>query len=191
MAATDNLDTQGHGPALNAAIEVINPSAPLVLRPAGAPLLERTLADLLTEVILRGKSPQTRKAYRTDLEDFLVWLLGHSVHLPAEPELLRANGPVARAVNTALSTVQRVTEADINAYLLHLAPDSTTGLKPATLNRRLTPLRLLFVRLQRYHLIAVNPMEFVKSRKGSNVSPTLWLSRQEALWWLPTTSSVK
>ncbi|GAC1555330.1 MAG: site-specific tyrosine recombinase XerD [Herpetosiphon sp.] len=165
---------------LTTAIEIIGQPAPIKLPRASAPLQERTLADLLAEVILRGKSPQTRKAYRTDLEDFLVWLLGYSVHLPTEPEELRADGHVARTVNTALASIQRVTEADINAYLRHLAPDSSTGLKPATLNRRLTPLRLLFMRLQRYHLIAVNPLEFVKSRKASNVSPTLWLSRQQA-----------
>src|SRR5919199_4860708 len=145
-----------------------------------APLPPRTLADLLAEVILRGKSPQTRKAYRADLEDFLVWLLGRSVQLPADPEVLRADPGVAQRVNTALAMVQRVTEADINAYLGHLAGEDGAGLKPATLNRRLTPLRLLFARLHRYHLIAVNPMEFVKSRRLSNVSPTLWLSRHEA-----------
>src|SRR5919199_2824824 len=63
-----------------------------------APLPPRTLADLLAEVILRGKSLQTRNAYRADLEDFLVWLLGRSVHLPAEPERLRVDPQAAQAV---------------------------------------------------------------------------------------------
>jgi site-specific recombinase XerD len=70
-----------------------------------------------------------------------------------------------------------------NAYVQHLAQpraDGTPGLKPATINRRLTPLRLLFQRLHRYHLIVVNPMEFVKGRKLSNHSSTLYLSRAEA-----------
>ena len=77
----------------------------------------------------------------------------------------------------------RVTEGDINAYVQHLAqprPDGTPGLKPATINRRLTPLRLLFQRLQRYQLIAVNPMEFVRGRKLSPVSATVYLSRAQA-----------
>lgn len=163
-------------------VEVINTAlAPaLPVQPPAAPLPDRTLADLLAEVILRGTSPQTRKAYRADLEDFLVWLLGRSVHLPAEPEVLRVDPRAAQAVNAALAAVQHVTEADINAYLRHLAGEGGDGMKPATLNRRLTPLRLLFARLHRYHLIAVNPMEFIKSRRLSNVSPTLWLSRQEA-----------
>lgn len=79
--------------------------------------------------------------------------------------------------------MQQVTEGDINTYLQHLAAthdDGSAGLKPATLNWRLTPLRLLFQRLHRYHLIAVNPMEFIKGRKVSNVSPTVYLSRAEA-----------
>src|SRR5690242_5689499 len=52
--------------------------------------------------------------------------------------------------------------------------------KPSTINRRLTPLRLLFQRLHRYHLIAVNPLEFIKSAKVSLVSETVYLSRAEA-----------
>lgn len=58
-------------------------------------------------------------------------------------------------------------QGDIITYLQHLAAtrdDGSAGLKPATLNRRLTPLRLLFQRLHRYHLITVNPMEFIKGR---------------------------
>jgi len=54
------------------------------------------------------------------------------------------------------------------------------GLKPSTINRRLTPLRLLFQRLHRYHLIPINPLEFVKSAKVSAVSETVYLSRAEA-----------
>src|SRR5918997_4864486 len=119
--------------------EVVAPLAPLrdAGRPLqGAPVPDRTLADLLAEVILRGKSPQTRKAYRADLEDFLVWLLGRSVQLPAEPDVLRVDPRAAQAVNAALGAVQRVTEADINAYLRHLAGEGGDGMKPATINRR-------------------------------------------------------
>ncbi len=160
--------------------KLIEPSSALAPLQRDPRLPDRTLADLLAEVILRGKSPQTRKAYRADLEDFLVWLLGRSVQLPADPEVLRVDPHAAFVINAALVTVQRVTEGDINAYLRHLTADDGEGMKPATINRRLTPLRLLFTRLHRYHLIAVNPMEFVKGRKVSNVSSTLWLSRQEA-----------
>jgi site-specific recombinase XerD len=75
-----------------------------------------------------------------------------------------------------MAALQQVSEGTINAYLNHLRD----GLKPATINRRLTPLRLLFQRLHRYHLIAINPMEFVKSAKVSAVSETVYLSRAEA-----------
>lgn len=107
--------------------EVVPPLAPLRDAPSslqGTLLPNRTLADLLAEVILRGKSPQTRKAYHADLEDFLVWLLGRSVGLPADPEVLRADPQAAVAINAALGTVQRVTEGDINAYLRHLTAES-------------------------------------------------------------------
>lgn len=154
-------------------------------RPAAAPLApatppSRTVADLLAEVIVRGKSPQTRRAYRADLEDFLVWLVGGTVVLPAEPDDLRHDTPVSRAINATLARLQQVTEADISTYRQHLAPRPGVGLTPATVNRRLTPLRLLFQRLQRYHLIGVNPMEFVKGHKLSGTSPTVYLSRAQA-----------
>lgn len=169
----------------------LNPTTSIEAVPATAALdrvhppatSQRTLAALLAEVILRGRSSQTQKAYRADLEDFLVWVLGAAITLPADPERLRREPALAQAVNAALSQLQQVTEADIHAYLQHLAAprdDRSAGLKPATLNRRLTPLRLLFQRMHRYHLIAVNPLEFVKGRKLSNVSPTVYLSRPQA-----------
>ncbi len=159
-------------PTVSAPVDVIHPARPLPLRP---PLPHRTLADLLAEVILRGKSPQTRRAYRNDLQDFLIYL-GQDVALPDDPEVLRATSALAARVDAALHRLQQVTEADINAYLRHLAQD----LKPATISRRLTPLRLLFQRLLRYHLIAINPMEDVKAPKVSPHSTTIYLSRYEA-----------
>ena len=66
-----------HPVAADSAIAIISPTATLAVQRPGAPLPDRTLADLLAEVILRGKSPQTRKAYRTDLEDFLVRVSRH------------------------------------------------------------------------------------------------------------------
>lgn len=159
--------------------EVVQPLA-LVRGTRIPPQRDRTLADLIAEVILRGKSPRTRAAYRSDLQDFLVWLLGRSVELPTDPTRLQGDPVLADHVNAALAALQQVAEGDVQSYLRHLIPGSAEGLKPATVNRRLTPLRLLFSRLQRYHLIAVNPMEFVKGHRLGNMSTTLWLSKVEA-----------
>lgn len=136
---------------------------------------QRTLADVLAEVILRGRSEQTERAYRSDLQDFLIYL-GHNVTLPSETDALQKDPAVVRNVQAALVRLQQVTEGDISAYIRHLS----TGLKPATISRRLTPLRLLYNRLLRYHLIASNPMEEIKKPKVSSKSTTIYLSRQQA-----------
>ena len=136
----------------------------------------RTVADLISEVILRGRSERTRTAYRIDIHDFLFWLIGHEVSIPIDLAELPANAPAALALNATMTALQQVHEATINAYLNHLRG----GLKPSTINRRLTPLRLLFQRLHRYRLIAINPIEFIKSAKVSAISETVYLSRAEA-----------
>ncbi len=136
----------------------------------------RTVADLISEVILRGRSERTRLAYRVDLHDFLFWLLGREVTIPTDLADLPPTAPAALALNATMAALQQVSEGTINAYLNHLRG----GLKPSTINRRLTPLRLLFQRLHRYHLIAINPIEFIKSAKVSAISETVYLSRAEA-----------
>ena len=157
-------------PGTAAEVEIVAPNTRTV-RPA---IPRRTLADLLAEVILRGKSPQTRRAYRNDLQDFLVYLK-QDLTLPTDTDALRTSLELI-PVSKALQALQQVTEADINAYIYHLGH----VLKPATVSRRLTPLRLLFSRLLRYHLIAINPMEDVKAPKVSRRSNTIYLSRHEA-----------
>jgi len=136
----------------------------------------RTVADLISEVILRGRSERTRIAYRVDLHDFLFWLIGREVTIPIDLADLPASAPAALALNATMAALQQVSEGTINSYLNHLRG----GLKPSTINRRLTPLRLLFQRLHRYHLIAINPIEFIKSAKVSAVTETVYLSRAEA-----------
>lgn len=151
-----------------------NPGRDRLSPPPAIPL--RTVADLISEVILRGRSERTRTAYRVDIHDFLFWLVGHEVTIPIDLADLPANAPAALALNATMTALQQVHEGSINAYLNHLR----SSLKPATINRRLTPLRLLFQRLHRYRLIAINPMEFIKSAKVSAVSETVYLSRAEA-----------
>ena len=136
----------------------------------------RTVADLIGEVILRGRSERTRIAYRVDLHDFLFWLFGREIDIPIDLADLPADAPAALALNATMTALQQVSEGTINNYLKHLRG----GLKPTTINRRLTPLRLLFQRLHRYHLIAINPVEFIKSAKVSLVSETVYLNRAEA-----------
>jgi integrase len=180
------------------AVEVTNPpvalppARDLVATPRDPAVPDRTVADLIAEVILRGKSARTRRAYRADLTDFLVWLMGYAVQIPMQTDELRQDTPASRALNATLGRLQTVTEGDISAYCQHLAtpeppPLGTTEpnqsaprCAPATINRRLTPLRLLFQRLQRYHLIALNPMDYIKGHKLSAVSETVYLSRSEA-----------
>ncbi len=163
-----------------ASVAIVASPAAFTARTARPAMPVRTLGDLLAEVILRGKSPETRRAYRADLEDFLTWLLGGAVALPAEPENLRG-GAADAGLALALDALRGVTEGDLAAYLRHLG-DGAGGraLAPATIGRRLTPLRLLFARLHRYHLIAVNPLDDLRGPKIGKLSATLWLSRAEA-----------
>jgi integrase len=173
--------------------DLISPSTyDLVARPGKPTVPNRTVADLIAEVILRGKSARTRRAYRADLTNFLIWLMGYTVQIPLHTDELRQDTATSRALNATLGRLQAVTEGDISAYRQHLATpedialemtapnQSTRRCAPATINRRLTPLRLLFQRLQRYHLIALNPMDYIKGQKLSAVSETVYLSRSEA-----------
>ncbi len=149
-----------------------------------------TVASLIAEVIARGRSPQTKRAYAGDLDDFLTWWLKkagqpyQSRSVRADPDEMAADTALAAHLDSTLQALQLVTERDIQQYLAHLEgkvrPDDQPVHAPATLNRRLTPLRLLFSRLHRHRLIAVNPMEDVRGRKTSNASTTAYLSRGQA-----------
>ena len=150
----------------------------------------RTVATLIAEVIARGRSPQTKRAYAGDLDDFLTWWL-HRLGQPyrsrsvrADPDVMTGDTALAARLDSTLQALQLVTEGDIQRYLEFL--EGTRGRDdqplhaPATLNRRLTPLRLLFSRLHRHRLIAVNPLEDVRGRKTSNASTTVYLRRNQA-----------
>src|SRR5262245_34631186 len=91
------------------------------LAPLTPPLPERTVADLIAEVILRGKSERTRRAYRADMVDFFVWLVGGDVLIPLDTNDLRRDTSASRQLNTTLQRLQAVTEGDINAYRQSLA----------------------------------------------------------------------
>src|SRR5437762_3983282 len=80
----------------------------------------RTVADLISEVILRGRSERTRTAYRVDLHDFLFWLNGHEVTIPIDLADLPSSAPAALALNATMTALQHVSEGTINRYLNHL-----------------------------------------------------------------------
>ena len=157
------------------------------VRPSGPPPQPRTLADLLAEVIGRGSSDRTRLAYRGDLEDFLSWLLGTPISLPLDPKALRSDPILTEVLDAAvLPRLVAVSERDIAAYLDHLARErparrgGAVGLAPTSRNRRLTPLRLLFTRLQRHQLIALNPLDDIRAARTGTHSAAIWLTRQQA-----------
>jgi len=85
-----------------------------------------------------------------------------------------------------------VTEGDIKRYLdtlrQHATPRSKRSpqLSEATINRRMTPLRRLFGRLQRYGMITINPMDDIKPANLGNISATVYLTRSQARRLLDT-----
>jgi hypothetical protein len=112
----------------------------------------RTVASLIAEVIARSRSPQTKRAYAGDLDDFLTWWLG-KVDQPYQTRSVRANSDemtadaiLAAHLDSTLQALQLVTEGQIQQYLDHLEGWQQPGAPPAhasaTLNRRLTPLCL-------------------------------------------------
>ena len=157
------------------------------VRPVEPQAQARTLADLLAEVIGRGASERTRLAYRGDLEDFLSWLVGAALSLPLDPEVLRSDPVLVEVLEAAiLPRLLAASERDIAAYLDHLARErpgrraGAVGLAATSRNRRLTPLRLLFGRLQRHRLIALNPLDDLRAARTGAHRSTLWLTRQQA-----------
>src|SRR5262249_4961022 len=103
------------------------PSYPLVpcSPPAGSGLDPRGAAARLVEAFLAGRSPQTLRAYRKDLEDFAAFLGVPSVE--AIPGAL-----LGGAQGSASESAPR-----------HRADLQGRGLAPATVNRRLAAIRSL------------------------------------------------
>lgn len=151
---------------------------------AGPPApLPRALADLIAEVIGRGRSPNTRRAYAADLSDFFTYLLGAegAIQLPVSDGVADQAAALREQAGPLLARLTQVSERDIQAYLSHLsAGPGKGGLAPATVARRLTPLRLLFARLLRHRLIALDPTADVRGPRLSGRSATVYLSREQA-----------
>ncbi|KAB8139731.1 tyrosine-type recombinase/integrase [Chloroflexia bacterium SDU3-3] len=157
------------------------PPTPLAPAPAAlaeAPLPVRSVADLVSEVILRGKSAKTKAAYRADLEHFLAWRCGPEVTIPVALDALRPATPARARLDATMQVLQQTSEADIHRYRDHVLHD--LGMTPSSWNRRLSPLKQLFRRLQRYQLIRLNPCEDVGGERLSARSKTMYLTRAQA-----------
>lgn len=164
------------------AVVVVTPAREALALPDPTPV-SRALAELLGEVIGRGRSANTRRAYAADLTDFFIYLLGAEadVRLPVSESAADHDDALRSWAAPLLHRLTRVHESDINAYIAHLSPSpERAGLAAATIARRLTPLRLLFARLHRHRMMALNPMEDIRPPQVSGRSTTVYLNRHQA-----------
>lgn len=143
----------------------------------------RALADLLAELIGDSQSPNTQKAYATDLTDFFTYLLGPQANItvPVSRVASEHHEALQTWAGPLLHRLTQVYKNDITGYIAHLSagPDKD-GLAAATIKRRLTPLRLLFKLLHEYGLITFNPAAGVRAPRVSRRSTTIYLTRQQA-----------
>src|SRR5436190_10772307 len=86
-------------------------------------------------LISQGSSTKTQKNYGADVHDFLSWITSHT---PSQdlPE-------------------KAITPIDVQSYLSALLKEQKTV---ATINRRLSSLRVFFRFLEEKHLVTQNPM---------------------------------
>ena len=114
---------------------------------------QETVSEFLEEI--RGaKSPNTVKAYRRALEDFVAWYVS----------TVQAEFSIADVVAIDVREYRR--------YLLNLK------LSPATVNQRLAALKALFRWARRKGLVESNPTEVVNGVRKPKLAPK-WLSKAE------------
>jgi len=155
-----------------------------------------TVADALAAVLARGHAPQTYMEYRRDIDHFLT-CIGAGVTLPLTDlptmlSLLQQDTDLRARVNATLPTLCRVTAAVVRLYLdLLERPDGRSdrsrrkprredgGLAAGTITRRLTPIRLLFRRLQRHGLLRYNPLDDLRTPQADEDTHPIYLSYAE------------
>ena len=103
--------------------------------------LEASTAAFLRSLVGRKLSPQTTRAYRTDVTQFVAWL--------AE-------------TNGVADTASKITRLDMVEYLAHLAGRGLTGVSCA---RKLAALREYFRYLEGMDLIARSPLAGIDTPK--------------------------
>src|SRR5260370_25682640 len=97
----------------------------LALSPPAAPFDAADAADRLVAALVAGRSPQTLRAYRTDLADFAACTGAGAIAEAAAPLLARGHGSANETAWRFRNELQ------------------ARGLAPATINRRLAALRSL------------------------------------------------
>lgn len=152
------------------------------------------LGTILAEAITHPPAPRSQVKLAGDLLDYLRWLFDRpDLTLPRDPATLRgvadpwpsaADGPLG--IPAALDRLCAVTEGDITAYLTAMGPTGR-ALALTTINGRLTMLRGLYRRLDRYCTLPHgNPLAEIRSRKTSQMSTTAWLTTAQARALLDT-----
>jgi len=115
--------------------------------------LDAAELDALTDVLAGQLSKNTERAYRTDLRRFMEWV-------SQEP---RPDGPLA------------LDRALVVRYRAHLA----AVYAPATVNRRLTCLRVLCSELVERGVLDRNPLTRLRGMRLPNESPLVTLTQQQ------------
>ena len=104
-----------------------SPAHDLMAAPRGPAAPERTVANLIAEVILRGKSARTRRAYRADLTDFLIWLMGYTVQIPLQTDELRQDAPASRALSHRAANLTQCRSSPVRSVVRPSAHPSACG----------------------------------------------------------------
>jgi integrase/recombinase XerC len=121
---------------------------------------DATLLDAFRhQLIARDLAPTTIRAYLSDLEQFRTWLAG--AHEGTPPRLTQ---------------VRTVDLAAFRTYLIH-----EQAYTPATVNRRLQGLRLMFRWLYDHGGIAENPATYLRFMRKAPAQQPQALTRREVL----------
>lgn len=105
---------------------------------------EKWVKPFLCYLNAAGKSKQTLKAYRFDLDDLRKWVSRYGTPLPD------------------------IRLADLRAYLAYL---SRCGLSTVTIRRRFSAIRSLFSHFVRQGRCPMNPVDFLRLPKGKHKLP--------------------
>ncbi len=121
---------------------------------------EGLLAPFVQAQRAQDKSATTVSAYQSDMQQFAEWLT-------------QTRG---ESYKTAQDFVRAITPTDVREYRAHLL--NVQRVSPATINRRLTSLRVLTTWARRAGIIAGDPVNGIKAVQEVK-KPPRWLDRKE------------